>query len=189
MSNTTKRPYSDIFPIAQDLLTRLAPNCSRIELAGSLRRKRPLIGDVEIVAIAKRLPLPTLLPGINAGSFSLVDNWFMDNVPANAITRNGDKLKTFVWQGVKVDLFLVTPETWGCLFLIRTGSAEFSRAIVQRPVACFGNGRLYLSKIHRDLDRPLDTPEEEDVFKALGLKYIAPEERNEGRYRFERGNG
>lgn len=182
MSNTTKRPYSDIYPIAQDLLTRLAPNCERIELAGSLRRKRPLIGDVEIVAIAKRLPLPTLLPGINAGSFSLVDNWFIDNVPANTITRNGDKLKTFVWQGVKVDLFLVTPETWGCLFLIRTGSAEFSHAIVQRPNFKFQDGRLY-SKMQ---NKPLDTPEEEDVFKALGLIYIAPEERNEGQYRFER---
>lgn len=51
MSNNTKLPIKDILPIAQTLVERLRPFCQRIEIAGSLRRKRPMIGDIEIFAI------------------------------------------------------------------------------------------------------------------------------------------
>ncbi len=54
MSTTTKRPIQTVMPIAQRLLSALAPNCHRVELAGSLRRGRPMVGDIEIVAIPIR---------------------------------------------------------------------------------------------------------------------------------------
>lgn len=54
MSATTKTPYAEIHPIAARLLDALRPYCHRIEIAGSLRRKRDMIGDIEIVAIPRR---------------------------------------------------------------------------------------------------------------------------------------
>ena len=50
MSTGIKRPYEQVQPIAQSVLDGLAPSCSWIQLAGSLRRQKAMIGDVEIVA-------------------------------------------------------------------------------------------------------------------------------------------
>ncbi len=56
MSATTKTPYPDIHPVAVRLLEAIRPYCHRVELAGSLRRRGLMIGDIEIVAV----PIPRL---------------------------------------------------------------------------------------------------------------------------------
>lgn len=183
MSNETKRPYAEVHPIAHGLLAELSPYCERIEIAGSLRRERRFIGDVEMVAIPKIDHAFIDLFGQPSGSYSLVDQWLAKK--RIEPTKNGEKYKSFVWQGVKIDLFLVTPETWGCQFLIRTGSADFSHDIVtvcQRWNFNFYDGRLY-GPYFGDA---LDTPEEKDVFKQLGIEYIPPQEREKGMYTIKR---
>ena len=60
MSKVSKRPFSEVLPIAQHIVDSLSPFCERIELAGSLRRKRPMVGDIEIVAIPYRPRKPQL---------------------------------------------------------------------------------------------------------------------------------
>ena len=54
MSAATKKPYSDVLPVASYLIAVLSFYCRRIALAGSLRRERSLIGDIEVVAIPLR---------------------------------------------------------------------------------------------------------------------------------------
>ena len=43
--------YKQAKEIADNIVLMLSPFCDRIEIAGSIRRKKELIGDVEIVAI------------------------------------------------------------------------------------------------------------------------------------------
>ena len=185
MSNTTKHPYNDIHPVAARLVSALRPHCHRIELAGSLRRQRPLIGDIEICAIPIR---PTNLFGEELEDRPTALDRFLDTLVSEGhdlnFTKRGPKYQRFRFGRYEVDLFLATQLTWGSVFTIRTGSADFSQWLVtQEPLgACpwlvrFGNdgaapGRL----IHNG--RLLATPEEEDVFAALGLAYIPPTERN-----------
>ena len=44
---------SEALPIAEKLKAELAPFCSRIEIAGSIRRKKPEVKDIEIVCVLK----------------------------------------------------------------------------------------------------------------------------------------
>lgn len=179
MSEGMKVPYADAKKVADDLLILLGDHFNRLEIAGSLRRKKEFIGDIELVGI----PHPTL----DEGSFFAVEI-----SPTVAITNT---MKTFGYKAVKtgekyikfvssrmmnVDLFLCTRDTWGCVFMIRTGSAEFTRKMVTKKAAggwCpdhlrFCDGRLW------DGDDVLYTREEEDVFDELGLTYVPPEQRS-----------
>ena len=51
MSDAEKRPYDQVLTVANCLVTALHPACHRIEIAGSLRRKKTMVGDIEIVAV------------------------------------------------------------------------------------------------------------------------------------------
>lgn len=170
----TKRPYAEALAIADDLLTLLHPACERIAIAGSLRRKRPEVGDLEIVAIPKTEPITDLF-GTEVGRASLVDDVLVNRV----FTKNGEKYKQFAYQDMTVDLFLATPETWGVIYTIRTGPWEYAKWLVTSRYAGGAmpgtmrcqDGRLWQS------GAVLDTPEEADVFKALGLEFVPPERR------------
>ena len=51
MSDGVKRPHRQMMAVAQNVAAWLHPNCERIEIAGSLRRRKPQSGDIELVAI------------------------------------------------------------------------------------------------------------------------------------------
>jgi hypothetical protein len=79
-----------------------------------------------------------------------------------------------VQHDVKLDLFLTTRERWGATFLIRTGSAEFSAAVMAHAKAkrrFFEGGAMTIAGV------PIETREEEDVFRALDLNYVEPQYR------------
>jgi DNA polymerase/3'-5' exonuclease PolX len=122
----TKRPYAQVMPIAEKLVERLSPACCRIEIAGSLRREKAMIGDIEIVAVPiierDLLGEPT---GISAIDYLFI-GWQV------RLTKNGSKQKQFMMttkrgEEYQVDLFLQPdPATWGVNFLLRTGHRNFS---------------------------------------------------------------
>ena len=176
MSTVAKLPLATILPIAQRLLRGLAPYCARIELAGSLRRNRPMVGDIELVAIPHR---PVDLLGQELTDMPTPLDRFLD-AQAIPFTKRGRKYQQFTYGPYTVDLFLAAPATWGSIYTIRTGSADFSRWLVTSQPArgaapaevAFIDGRLTAH------GRLLHTPEEADVFNALGLAYIPPADRH-----------
>lgn len=176
MSTATKTPYPVVRPVAERIISALAPYCERIELAGSLRRKRPAVGDIEIVAIPRR---PRDLFGQVLAEEPTALDRFLDERGVQ-FAKRGRKYQQFAYRGYKVDLFLPTAETWGCVYTIRTGSAEFSHWLVSPEPrgACpwsvrFGGKDGNPGRLTHD-GRLLATPEEEDVFAALGLPWIEP---------------
>lgn len=209
MSDTPKRPYDAMWPIARDLVERLRPYCQRIEIAGSLRRGKSLIGDIEIVAI----PQPAQASfggGIISQPYQL-DARIEEAVAQGRVTiiRSGPKQKSLFFNlknvgRVDVELWLQPdPATWGCNFMIRTGSADFAKWMVTSQgwggampnELRFQDGRLW--RVPNDMRfqggqtllealrlHPLPTPEEADVFDALGLAWIPPHEREAGRWKY-----
>ena len=180
MSAATRMPYSVVRPVAERIVEALAPYCERIELAGSLRRMRPQIGDIEIVAIPRR-PVNLFGQTLDNGPTGL--DRFLDERGVR-FAKRGRKYQQFTYGRYKVDLFLTTAETWGCVFAIRTGSADFSHWLVspQPRGACpwsvrFGGKDAHPGRLLHD-GRLLATPEESDVFAALGLAWVEPEERH-----------
>ena len=180
---------SEAKPLAQKILETMNPFIERAEIAGSIRRKKAECRDIEIVAIP-RLGQPKDLFGLEPEN--LLYKWAMqmereerihwikpgtDQIIRWPLQEQGKYWRgLLVKSGIKLDLFLTTKESWGVIYLIRTGSSDFSFRCVSKYAMesghNFHNGHLFDSN-----GRIVPTPEEEDVFRALGLDYIAPEDR------------
>ena len=66
MRSTTRIALMEATGLAGELVALLQPACERIEIAGSIRRQRPDVGDVELVVVP-RLKAPLGLFGEPAG--------------------------------------------------------------------------------------------------------------------------
>lgn len=174
MSTGNRWPYATARKWADQLSEKLAPTCQRIEVAGSVRREKPECGDLEIVAIPNGQALNQLLA-----------TWMEQQRITHIAPKRrwGDKQKSFTFTTnlgsvVQVDIFICTPRTWGVNFMIRTGSADFSRRMVT-PRGDWRNGIMPTQYRVEDArvwlgGTALDTPEEEDVFRLWGIDYIPP---------------
>ncbi len=109
--------------IAEQIKGKLAPFCERIEIAGSIRRKRPEVGDVEIVCVPKTVPcglfrdMAERVPGF----VKTVNRWFA--VKGNA--EMGKYTQRILPDGINLDLFMLDEFDFWRQFVIRTGSAEY----------------------------------------------------------------
>lgn len=58
VSTGVRLPLIAVVPVAEGLIRQLLPGCERIEVAGSIRRGRPDVGDIELVAIPRTTTEP-----------------------------------------------------------------------------------------------------------------------------------
>ncbi len=176
------------------LIERFTPYCERIVVAGSIRRKKPTIGDLELVAIPVRMEQTNLFGDVAAVSYPLFD--YLDSLVRQGAIQKiigaeygrsawGDRLRKFLVTTTgqqtiyKVDLFLCVPETWGDTLTIRTGPKGFSAWLVTKRSqggAMPDNMRHIDNRLWRE-SKPLDAPTEQAFFDALGLLCIPPEQR------------
>ena len=162
--------------VARKIVEELRPACDRIEIAGSLRRGNPAVHDIDLV----------LLPKAATEGFSLGGSTPLEELLGALIVRGSlasvrgrDKVKCFVATktGIPVDLYVARRETWATLLLIRTGSKEHNIRLARRAkelgmkLRASGDG---IEDGHADV---LKVDAEEDVFRILGLAYLAPENR------------
>lgn len=191
MSATTSRlPRTEATALAWELVSLLSPVCERIEIAGSLRRGRETIGDIELVCIprygaaSRDLFNEVIEPGVNLLDLECDHQFTLGTLgkryDKNGRPRWGSGLKWATFRDVAVDLFpVIAPAQWGVDFLLRTGSAAFSQRFVT-PVEKGGlmPKGMYCAQgaLWRDGVR-LETPEEEDCFRAIGLRYVEPSAR------------
>lgn len=165
--------YDEIYPIACRVLDQLRPYSYRIEIAGSIRRKCRECGDIEIVWI----------PSTSGqwAAYDLINTW--TRVKGDA---HGKYTQRVLPEGVKLDLFRATPQNWGLIYAIRTGSADFSHQVLAvgwtRRGFTSKEGNLF--KVVRDdvndltlTEAPTPVPEEMFLFNLIGVPYIEPEKR------------
>lgn len=74
--------------------------------------------------------------------------------------------------GYKIDLFLAEPDNFGLIYLIRTGSADFSKMMLARWKEVSGGGYSENGYLHTREGEKLLTPTEADVFKLLKLPVL-----------------
>ena len=153
--------------IADKIKAELTPHCERIEIAGSIRRKKPEVGDIEIVAI----PKPYDIGLFESGIATVVKQW--EKVKGELPCKYTQRILP---EGIKLDLFFAEHGNWGNTFAIRTGSAEYSH----RTLASGWVSEGYKSEggyLHKDGEK-IAVYEEEDLFKLIYVPYIEPEHRN-----------
>lgn len=169
--------------IAQSLIADLKPFCHRVEIGGSVRREKAEVKDIEIVCIPKFADVGTGQATLFGGETTITENLLFSYLAGKSeypIVKMGDKYCQFEYVGdwrkddIKVDVFTATPETWGYIFMIRTGPAEFSKWVVTEL-----KKRGYTPKdgAVRHGDLRINTLDEEMVFRLLGIDWIEPEHR------------
>lgn len=168
MSEQSKRyPYATAYKIALEILEQLKPHCERIEIAGSVRRKKTEVGDIELVVIPK--PFETGL--FQTGIANVVNQWqkVKGELPCKYTQR-------ILPSGIKLDLFIAEEGNWGSVFAIRTGSADYSHKVLANGWVRQGfksdGGYLF-----RDGEK-YEIREEKDLFRLIGIPYVEPEYRN-----------
>jgi DNA polymerase/3'-5' exonuclease PolX len=151
---------------------------TRLEVAGSIRRNKPEVKDIELIGVPKLEHHLNLL-GEKFAIRSLIDEYDWSDL--GKPIKNGSRYKQIETKyGINLDLFIIFPPSeWGVQFVIRTGPASFSRRVVTQrhkggllPSDCkVKDGAVYR---YGEL---VPTPEEEDFFNLLEIDYINPSRR------------
>ena len=148
-------------PEAMRIIKVLEKDAERISLAGSLRRKKETIGDMDILAIS-------------SNSQKLMDKFTsmkeVEKVLAKGETKSSIRLKS----GIQVDLRIVDKKSFGSALQYFTGSKEHN--IEVRKIAVRNKYKLNeYGLFEKESGKKIAGETEEEVYKALGMQYIPPE--------------
>lgn len=155
--------------IADRIVIMLKPHCERIEIAGSIRRKKPEVKDIEIVAIPKTYETGLFESGIAI----VVNKW--EKVKGDLPCKYTQRILP---DGIKLDLFFADPGNWGLIYAIRTGSADYSHKVLASGWVKAGYNSIDGYLFHKENNKRYDVREEIDLFTRIGVKYVEPELRN-----------
>lgn len=166
----------------------------RWEFGGSVRRKQPLVGDVEHI-VEPEYGDVSVGDGLFAETRRVnllwhhVDHAYKHNLIAkhvypNGTNRWGEKYRGLSYRGFAHEIFLADENNWGLMLLIRTGPADFSREVVTRLNAN-GNpstGGYVRASVTDPATHPLamkviPCPDERTVFSLAGMHWQEPEAR------------
>lgn len=166
-SKQDRRPIGQALPLAEDLCDEIAElaDVQQVQYAGSLRRFRETIADIDIV-VASENPAPIM-------------EFFVGMPRVTEILNNGETKSSVVTNvGIQVDLRVVKPEEFGAALLYFTGSKTHNIKLRQRALdqGCTLNE---YGLVNLDSQKTLASESEEDIYKALGLPWIAPQMRED----------
>ena len=163
---------SEALPRAEPLLEALRshPDVIRCSTAGSLRRHREVIGDIDLLASSKQpaavIEFFTSQPGI-----------------LNVIAKGETKASVLLEGGIQSDLRVVSDAEYSSALLYFTGSKEHNIIMRQRAIdrgLRLNEYGLFHSKVEtRDPKLLVKCRTEEEMFEKLGLHYIPPEMRED----------
>lgn len=163
----------DALVLAEPILEALRdhPDVSRCSTAGSLRRSKEVIGDIDFVVSSRQpasvLDFFTTLPGVKT-----------------LLGRGETKASVILGeQGIQADLRVVADAEFAFALAYFTGSKEHNIVMRQRAIARglrLNEYGLFRSQEEtRDPALRVDCRTEEEIFQALGLAYVPPELRED----------
>jgi len=166
---TGRLPLGSVLPVARELieLLRATDGVVRAELAGSLRRMRDTVGDIDILVAAQDtepvMEAFTELPRV-----------------ARVLGRGSTKSSVEFVDGLRAQLWAHPPERFGTALQYATGSKDHNVRLRERALT------MNLSLSEHALTREGDGQDgeilcatEEEVYTALGLPLIPPELRED----------
>jgi DNA polymerase (family X) len=157
-----RMPLGEAWPLAQEILAALAelPGVGQTAVAGSLRRMRETIGDVDLL--------------VAADNAAPIMDRFVSLPQVESVSAHGpSKSSVVLHNGLQVDLRVLPAARWGTLLSYFTGSKNHNVRL-----------RELALKQGLSLNEHAFTPEngdpeilcasEEEVYATLGLPYIPP---------------
>jgi len=163
----TRRPRREVEPLARELgaTMRAMPQTQRVDIAGSYRRGRDAVGDLDIVvATAQRATILTAF-----GALPRVER---------VLLKGDTKCSVEIDSGFQVDCRAVAPDQFGAAMQYFTGSQQHNVRLRARALRL----GLLLNEygvFKVDGGERIAGANEEDVYEALGLRWIEPAERED----------
>ncbi len=162
---------SEAFEIADVMKAYLEEQdgVEQIEVAGSLRRRKETIGDIDI------------LVGAEADkAIGIFDAFVNHDLVVEVLGRGETKSSIRTGEGRQVDLRIVQPNQFPAALMYFTGSKEHNVGMRQRARARKMSLNEYgLFKLTKDgetdFDQPVDYKSEEDIYQKLDLHFVPPE--------------
>ena len=157
--------------LAERIAAELTPFCDRIEIAGSIRRQRPVVNDIDLVVLPKQGSFYALQERCKQHSKVVTSG------EQNQIYRlaNGEQLDLWIARWPSQDLLTRTPTTFGTLLLCRTGSKEHNIYLCQRAESLGMRWNPYHGVFEHG--RCIACETEEEIFTTLQLDFVEPEKR------------
>lgn len=147
---------------------RSVKGCERAEYAGSLRRGRETVGDIDILCTGKN-------------SEALIDAFLGVDGVADKLARGDTRAAIRLSSGLQADLRVIDAEVFGAAWHYFTGSKAHNVKLRQMGI----ERGLTISEygVHKGTaekkGKLLASKTEEDVYKAIGLPWIAPQLRED----------
>jgi len=162
-----RKPLGKVLPVAEEILDYIKKHSpvNKISLAGSLRRWKDTIKDIDILA--------------TSNDPKSVMNAFIHLPDVKEVLMHGPtKSSIIIQEDIQVDLRVVKEESYGAALAYFTGSKEHN--IRLREMAVKAGLKINEYGIFREKDdKKLGGEKEEDIYKILGLPYIPPEMRED----------
>lgn len=165
LSKDRRLPLAHVEPLAERLARYLQqiPGVEQVTVAGSLRRMRDTVGDIDILVAAA--------PGVEVAA------QFIKHPDVAAVLVQGPtRASVLLGSGLQVDLRVIEPAVYGAALVYFTGSKAHNIAIRQR--AQMKGLKLSEYGVFKDNGR-LACGTEIDVYRALDLPWITPELRED----------
>ena len=146
-------------PIATQLCKYLEEHAERVAYAGSLRRMKEVVHDVDILAASTDLD-KTMKAFL---SMPLIES---------VLAQGGTKASVRVQDDLQVDLRVVDPKSWGAAMHYFTGSKAHNIRMRERAIK--QGLKLNEYGLFDAADKCVAGADEKDIFETLGLPYIPP---------------
>ena len=153
--------WADVENIAKDLRKYLLkfPEVEIVEIAGSYRRKKETVGDLDILVVAEDYPK--------------VSEYFVKYKRVKEVHSAGLTRSTvFLDNDLQIDLRAVNKESYGAALHYFTGSKAHNIEI--RKMALEKEMKVNEYGVYKE-DKKIAGKTEEELYKSLGLCYIEPE--------------
>jgi len=187
-----KHPRAKALEVARDLTVAFREHCleGRFIFAGSLRRGKAEVGDIELVysPIVQMLPDPNDLLGnpVPTQMFDVqLEDWLRRGKLSKRVGEKGgtawgpaNKLAVHEASGIGIDFFQASERNFWTLLVCRTGSAESNTRICNAAIARGQKWNPYRGFEDRLTGELLFVPDsEEALFAHVRLPYLQPKDR------------
>ena len=158
-----RMPLAVALDIAEDLVAQLAalPHVTGVDYAGSLRRMRDTVGDIDLLVAADEDP------------DSVMDRFCTMPLVDRVLAHGSTKSSVVTTKGIQVDLRVVPTAVWGAALQYFTGSKAHNIRI--RELAVRAGLKLSEYGLFRvDDNELLASADEAEIYAKLGLPWIPP---------------
>ena len=155
----------DLLPVAEGVLEKLrkVKGVERADMAGSLRRMKETIGDVDFLVISRDpervMDVFVSLPGV-------------EKIWGKGKTKSSVRMA----EGFDMDVRVIAPESYGAALQYFTGSKEHNIAL--RKIAIDRGFKLSEYGLFKG-SKNIAARTEEEIYRRLGLQWIPPEMRED----------